>query len=168
MSEDSKQALKTGLTKARTAKSDKPMFFAMVLKGGSDGVLLVDKMKIAPAKIQQAKKECGGSAVVNGLCFGEEGALVFETPKEPGGTWAAAAKKMAQAAGVSIKPVFRLGRDPDSIAETPLLHDRLLSKMKVISFPNCFIATVPGLKVTNAHMSEAMAALGIRCGMCTR
>ncbi len=112
------KALAAGLVKARTAKSEKPLFFALLLKGGSDGELLVDNKKIPPAKIQEAKTRSGGSTVVNGVCFNEEGTIVFEVPKPPAGTWAAAAKKMAQAAGVSIKAEFRQGRDPDSVSES--------------------------------------------------
>lgn len=113
----SDKALAGGLAKARTAKADKPLFFAMVLKG-SDGALLVERKKIAPAKIQEAKKRTGGSTVVLGVCYGEEGLLVFETAGAPGGTWAQAAKKIAkESCGATITAEFRQGRDPDSIPE---------------------------------------------------
>src|SRR5262249_31393879 len=51
-------------------------------------------------------------------CYTDEGKLIFETPKVPGPTWEAAAKKMAhEAAGATIAPHFRLGRDSDTVAE---------------------------------------------------
>ncbi len=111
------KALVTSLNQARKATADKPLFFVMVLKGGSDGVLIVQRKKIPEAKIQAAKKVCGGSAVIRGVCFAEEGQLVFETPKPPGSTWAKVAKSIAKTAGAVIAPVFRLGRDPDAVAE---------------------------------------------------
>ena len=55
------EELVTGL---KAAKS-KRMSFAVVLKGGSDGALIVSKQKIPPTAIAEAKKESGGSAVIS-------------------------------------------------------------------------------------------------------
>jgi hypothetical protein len=112
------QELKAALARAKSAKSANPMFFALVLKGGSDGVLIVGKNAIPSAKINEAKKSCGGTTVLKGLCFGEDGALIFETPKDPPGSAATATRRIAQdLTGVTISPVFRLGRDPDSMGQ---------------------------------------------------
>ena len=45
----------------KEAKSGKRVFFALVVKGGTDGKLLARKSKVSPTQIGQAKKECGGS-----------------------------------------------------------------------------------------------------------
>ena len=65
----------------KTAKT-KRCFFVLVLKGGTDGVLLVSKTKIAAPAIAEAKKSSGGSAVVQGFVSYADGAYLFETAKE--------------------------------------------------------------------------------------
>jgi hypothetical protein len=110
--------LAKGLAKAKTATTNKPAFFVLVLKG-AEGVLLVDGKKIAANQIAEAKKRSGGTTLVNGVCYAEDGQIIFETPKPPAAAWAAAARKSAKDdANQTIKAVFRLGRDPDSVAES--------------------------------------------------
>lgn len=92
----------------------KRMYFALVMKGGAQGTLIVQKMKIPPGKIDAAKKELGGAAVVRGTCMGEDGALVFETAKPPAPAVAKLIKKIAkEEAGLTINPVARVAQKPD-------------------------------------------------------
>jgi hypothetical protein len=109
--------LSKGLSKAKTAKADNPMFFLLVLKG-SEGVLVVDRKKITTAQIAAAKKRSGGTTLVKGVCYGEDGRLIFETPEKPAPAWSVAARKSAKDhASQTISPVFRLGRDPDTLPD---------------------------------------------------
>jgi hypothetical protein len=102
--------LAAGLKQAK----GKRMYFAVVLKGGADGALIVGKQKVPPTAIAEAKKKCGGSAVIKGACFGEEGKHIFEVAKEPPATLANALKLIARRdSGLSIHPECRVGSDPD-------------------------------------------------------
>jgi hypothetical protein len=101
----------------RQAKG-KRMYFALVLKGGTDGALMVGKQKIPPGDIADAKKRTGGSALITGACFGEDGKMVFEVAKLPAGTVANAVKNIAKhSSGLTINPEFRLSTDPDVVGE---------------------------------------------------
>ncbi len=92
--------------------------FAFVVKGGADGALLVTKQKVPPVLITLAKKKCGGSGVVKGAVFYEEGTYVFETAKPPAATLAKALKLVAKRdAGLTIKVDCRQGTDPDLIED---------------------------------------------------
>ena len=96
------------------------MFFALVVKGGSSGALVVTKEKVPAAAIADAKQKSGGTAVIKGRCFGEDGKLVFETPKVPAPNWEKIVKQLAKdEAGLMIHPEFRLGADPDTLPEEP-------------------------------------------------
>ncbi len=114
-----KQAeLDADLASALKAAKTKRHFFAVVLKGSSDGALIVSKQKIGPAKITEAKKESGGSTVLRGVVHGEDGKLVFETDKEPPATLAKTLKTIAQRdAGLMIQAVCKLGVDPDTLPD---------------------------------------------------
>ena len=112
MSLQTPDELKTALRNAVKATDAKPHYFALVLKG-SEGLLVVDKRKIAPPMIDAAKKKAGSSTVVRGICFGEDGSTVFQTLKSAGNV-AATIKKAAQTqAGLSIKPELRVGAADD-------------------------------------------------------
>jgi hypothetical protein len=107
--------LKSALRNAQKATEPKPYCFAVVLKG-SDGILLVDKRKVAPAMLDAAKKKIGSTSVVRGRCYGGEGTLVFETAKPVGGTVASVVRKLMQTqAGVSFKPEFIVGRGDEEL-----------------------------------------------------
>ena len=97
----------------------KRMFFALIIKGGTDGTLIVSRRKIPPKQVAEAKARLKSSAAVLGTCYGsEEGGLIFETPKVPVPAWAAVVKKVAKRdAGLTIAAQFRLGQDPDTMAE---------------------------------------------------
>src|SRR5258706_16222071 len=56
--------LAAGLKQAK----GKRMYFAVVVKGGTDGALIVSKQKIPPTAIAEAKKKCGGSALIKSPC----------------------------------------------------------------------------------------------------
>lgn len=75
--------LEEELTTGLKAAKGKRMYFAVVLKGGADGALILSKQKIPPGSIADAKKKSGGSAVIKGDCFGEDGKHVFEVAKGP-------------------------------------------------------------------------------------
>ncbi len=108
--EEIDQDLVTGLKQAKS----KRMYFAIVLKGGADGAMLVNKAKIPPKDIAEAKKKCGGSTVIKGAVFFEDGRYVFETGKEPPGTLPNAIKVIAKRdAGLAINPVCRKGTADD-------------------------------------------------------
>ena len=86
---------------------------ALVVKGASDGALIVSKQKIPPASIAESKKKCGGSAVIKGAVFYEDGKFVFETGKPPAATLPNALKLIAKRdAGLSIVAICRMGTDP--------------------------------------------------------
>lgn len=102
--------LVTGLKQAKS----KRMYFAAVMKGGADGALLLSKTKVPPKDIAEAKKKCGGSAVIKGACFFEDGKYVFETAKEPPATLANALKIIARRdSGMTISAICRKGTSPD-------------------------------------------------------
>ena len=48
--------LAANLKKAKMARAEKPYFYALVLKGGTTGKLLIERMKIKMGPIQAAKK----------------------------------------------------------------------------------------------------------------
>ena len=102
--------LADGLKVAKT----KRCYFALVLKGGTDGALLILKTKVPAPAIAEAKKKSGGSAVVSGFVSYEDGTYVFETAKSPAATAAAAVKTIAKRdAGQTIKAIFRQSSDPE-------------------------------------------------------
>ena len=114
MASDVDKDLVAGLKLAKT----KRMFFALIPKGGADGLLIVSKRKIPPKQVAEAKAKIKSSAAVLGTCYGAEGKLIFETPKVPVPTWAAIVKKVAKRdAELTIAAEFRLGQDPDTMAE---------------------------------------------------
>jgi hypothetical protein len=107
------EKLAAALKQAKSAAKGSEFFFAVVIKGG-DSVLLVDKKKVSPKDIADAKKRCGGTSVVEGRCFGADGKLVFETRKEPPSTLATALKEaMKRDAGVTLAVDTRQGTDAD-------------------------------------------------------
>ncbi len=100
----------------KAAKS-KRCYFTLVLKGGTDGALIVSKTKIAAPAIAEAKKKSGGSAVVSGLVSYADGAYLFETVKVVSATAAQAVKTIAKRdAEQSIHAVFRVSTDPELLA----------------------------------------------------
>ena len=101
----------------KQAKS-KRMYFAVVVKGAADGALIVSKQKVPPTAIAEAKKKCGGSAVIKGACFVEDGKHVFEVAKEPPATLANALKLIARRdSGLTIHPICRVGGAADLLEE---------------------------------------------------
>src|SRR5262245_13636649 len=103
------------LTALKQAKSKK-MFFAFIPKGGSDGHLIVSKVKIPPKQIAEAKKKHGGGAPVTGKCSGgDNGTMLFQVAKAAPPALAAAVKKVAKRdTGLSIDPEFQLAGDADA------------------------------------------------------
>jgi len=102
--------LLTALKQAKTKK----MFFAFVPKG-SDGKLLVSKVKIPAKEIAETKKEIGGGAPVLGKCIGEGGAMVFYVAKQAPPAMAAALKKVVKRdTALTIDPDFRVAGDAEA------------------------------------------------------
>src|SRR5689334_16158820 len=90
----------------------KRVYFALVLKGGTDGALILSKTKVPLAAIADAKKQSGGSAVLKGFCRYEEGTYIFETAKQAPATAAQAVKVIAKRdAGQAVKAEFRISTD---------------------------------------------------------
>jgi hypothetical protein len=101
----------------KAAKS-KRAYFALVLKGGSDGALILSKTKVPPAAIAEAKKKSGGSAVLKGFCQYEDGKYIFETAKEAPATAAQAVKVIVKRdAGMAVHAEFRVSTDPELLAD---------------------------------------------------
>jgi hypothetical protein len=75
----------------------------------------VDKKKVGKSDVEEAKKQSGGSAVVQGICYGgDDGVLMFQTAKTPAPAWANVVKKIAaRDAGMSVKAEFVLGGEPE-------------------------------------------------------
>jgi len=97
----------------KAAKS-KRCYFALVMKGGADGTLVVAKAKVPPAAIAEAKKKSGGSVVSQGICFYEDGKYIFEIAKEPPATMARAIKSIAKRdAEMTINVDCRMGTDAE-------------------------------------------------------
>jgi hypothetical protein len=106
--------LDTELVDGLKAAKSKRCYFVLVLKGGTDGALLVSKTKIAAPAIAEAKKKSGGSAVVIGFVSYEEGTYIFETAKLPSATAAQAVKTIAKRdTGLTTKAEFRVSTDPE-------------------------------------------------------
>lgn len=102
--------LAAGLKAAKTRR----MYFALVMKGGADGALLLAKTKVPPADIAAAKKKTGGSALLTGICFYEDGTFVFEVGRVPPATAGNIIKLLAKReGGQSIAPIVRLSQDPE-------------------------------------------------------
>ena len=114
MTENKADAIDEELLKGLKQAKTKRLRFVAVMKGGSDGVLILSKFKISPAEITEAKKKSGGSAVIRGVCFGEDGKHVFETAKVPPASLAKTLKLIARRdTGLIINPICRMGTDPD-------------------------------------------------------
>ena len=112
-----KQELDQELVEGLKAAKSKRCYFALVVKGGADGALVVSKTKIPPAAIAAAKKKSGGSAVVQGMVRYEDGIYVFETAKDPPATMDRLVKTIAKRdAGMTINVNCRKGSDPELLA----------------------------------------------------
>jgi hypothetical protein len=122
--------LAKNLNLARRATKEDALFFAMVMKGGAEGALIVSKRKITPKEIKEAKEKCGGRAVISGRCFGEDGKVVFESGKPPPGTMQKVLKTVInREAGLTLNVLPRLapemtddalaGEDGEGVPEAP-------------------------------------------------
>ena len=85
----------------KLAKSGKQHFFALIVKGG-DSALSLSRKKVPAATIAEMKKTAGGGAVVAGTCVGNDGTLVFTTPKASGTLAAILKKCIKEKAGLTI------------------------------------------------------------------
>jgi hypothetical protein len=112
--------LNANLKLALKAKEDGPLFFALLVKGAGEGRLIVSKRKVPEKQIAEARKAVGSSTLVKGVCFGQDGQLVLETAKAPAPSWVVTVKKQAKEAGLTaLDATFRMGRDDESVAESP-------------------------------------------------
>src|SRR5262245_47396267 len=118
--------LAAALKLARSATQEAPLLFAMVPKGTNDGALIVSKTKIGPGDITQAKNKCGGTTVLSGRCFMEEGKFVFEMGREPPRTMAKALKEiLGRDGGMTSTPLARLA--PDMVEQAPTSPEAALA-----------------------------------------
>jgi tetratricopeptide (TPR) repeat protein len=100
--------LSSALKQARRA----PMRFAFVAKGPSEGKLRLAKKSVPAKDVAQARKDLGGGLVWKGRCFGEEGLLIFEVPKEPPATLAKQLKTIiTRDAGMTLKVEVRVNSE---------------------------------------------------------
>lgn len=109
------------LTKLHMAKT-KELAFALVMKGGADGALLLERNKIPPVLINVAKKKTGGTAVLQGRCFFEDGKYIFAMEKIPPATAVAVVKKVVKRdSGLTIHAEFRFAGStaPGPTADNP-------------------------------------------------
>ena len=106
----------------KAAKS-KRCYFVLVLKGVTDGVLIVSKQKVPPVLITLAKKKSGGSAVIKGFCTYEDGKYVFETAKIP-----------PRAAAQAVKTIVK--RDAVAVFSLNSLILRPLTTCRISAWPN--------------------------------
>jgi len=91
-----------------------PAYFAFIARG-SAGKLIVDRKKIAAKDVADAKKEIGGGTVFQGLCRGENDALVFETAKEAPGSLAALIKTTIKTdAGLTLKVLTQVSASQET------------------------------------------------------
>ena len=115
--EAEKKALVTGLSLARAAKTERPLYFIMGLKDAKPCVLLIERKRVASDKFHRAMQQHGAKGFVSGVCFEEDGKIIFEVPKKPNPAWAAGVNHLASAAGSTIHAEFRQGRDPLTVPE---------------------------------------------------
>lgn len=89
----------------------KKQHFGLVTKG-NDGKLILSKRPVKPGVLKNVKKELGAKKILTGECVGKDGALVFYSEiKAPSGV-DKLVKKLAKAAGVSVKVKFEQGSAP--------------------------------------------------------
>jgi hypothetical protein len=88
--------LKRNLNLAKRATPEKRLFFALAVKDKTKGALLVSKRKIAPIRLQKAKKECQATALVTGTCYTGGGKLLFESLKKPESKWKSLVQHLAK------------------------------------------------------------------------
>ena len=66
----------------RDAKSGKRVYFALVVKNGTTGGMIVNKTsKVPPRKIETEKGACDTKTAIIGRCFGTDGTLTVQTIK---------------------------------------------------------------------------------------
>ncbi|MBL8797297.1 MAG: hypothetical protein JNM56_25570 [Planctomycetia bacterium] len=98
---------------AKHATAEHPLFFTLVLKGGSDGALLLSRKKGTANDIKVLKEKCHGTAVVRGRCYSEEGKLVFETAKPPASATKVLKLILHRETGLTLPIETRMAKGPD-------------------------------------------------------
>jgi hypothetical protein len=97
------------LTKALKLARQNKMFFVFVAKGSAEGKLIVQKRTIPPRLISEAKAEIGGGTPFKGLCYGEEGVMIFEMEKQPPSSLTNHLKRVIREdAGLNLKVEIRV------------------------------------------------------------
>jgi hypothetical protein len=147
--------LDTELVNGLKSAKSKRAYFALVLKGSSDGALIISKTKVPATAIAEAKKQSGGSAVLKGFCQYEDGKYVFETAKAAPATAAQAVKAIAKRdAGMVVNAEFRVGTDAELLAD----EAGSSTTSPQAAQPKQDGAAV--MKRVNAMTADIMAALG--------
>ena len=96
------------LTKALQQARKKALNFALIGKGPSCVKLILSKKSIKPGEIQAAKKETGGKVVLQGICGGQGGELIFHITEEPPFTDTKLKAFLHEQTGISFKPQFQV------------------------------------------------------------
>jgi hypothetical protein len=110
------EALRANMARVRRATSKSPLKFACVM-GREPALLINPNAKL----IQEAKTEAGGGTVISGVCFQEDGRLVFETANDPPSALAKTIKGcISKHAGMTVSVEARkkgTGEEEDGEAE---------------------------------------------------
>ena len=77
------QELLAMVKRAMTAKRDQPLRYAILQQTRKEGALVLGKATVPADKIQAARQKAGGGRIVSrGICFNENGKLIFESPRK--------------------------------------------------------------------------------------
>lgn len=99
--------------RALTANRDQPLRYAILQQSAKEGALVLGKATVPADKIQAAREKSGGGRIVSrGICFNENGKLIFESPREAPATLPQATRLFVfRDTGKKINPIFRVASD---------------------------------------------------------
>lgn len=87
----------------------KPRNFVIVAKGTTVLKLIVDRKRIAPSAVTEAKKECGGNSTISGVLTGGAGPeLIFQVLELPSVTAVKLRTFILETTGLTLKPQFQV------------------------------------------------------------
>ncbi|HEX3998417.1 MAG TPA: hypothetical protein VHX65_07705 [Pirellulales bacterium] len=111
--------LSTALKRAKTSR----MFFAAVMKSGSDGALIVSKSKVAPGELSAAKKKCGGGQTFVGMMQADESGKLVCTLSEQAPANLTKMMKVVAQRDAGLLMTFICRTEPDVPAPAPVPQD---------------------------------------------
>lgn len=146
------------LKQAKQRSVDDALRYALVARGAADGKLLLSKKKIAPSDLADAKKSSGGKLISRGVCYGEDGKLVFESAKAPPATLPKLVKMFAKRdAGLMIMAIARQGGqldDEDGSDELEIESEETGSDVAVQAEPTSNTAATSGKPVIETPQAK--------------